>query len=277
MTSFAINHMTAPKASFEELLVLAQHCGCMGGELRNELVSSPMVGCLNASESAAEVKVCAKSSVLEIVALAEVANFNHFTEQTRKAARKLCEQASRCGAQGIVLIPANDASNPSLSTRKSQLSRAFSELLPILEYYDLCAFVEPLGFDSSTLRYKSEVVEQIEAMSLSSRFKLVHDTFHHHLAGEQEYFAAHTGVVHVSGVIDTELKPSQMKDCHRVLVNEQDQLSTVHQLAILATDGYQGPISMEVFAPCVHELPNLAEELRDSYDFINSGLAAMVA
>ena len=270
MFSFAINHMSAPKASFTELLALAQHCGCTGVELRNDLATTPIVDGIS-------VKSLAKSNAIRIEALAELTAFNQFSEKTRQSAQVLCAQASRCGANGIVLIPANDGSNPDLATRKSQLQKAFSELLPMLEEHNLCAFVEPLGFQSSTLRFKSDVVEQIDAMNLGSRVKLVHDTFHHHLAGEESCFAAYTGVVHVSGVVDKNLNRAQMQDCHRVLVNEHDQLNTIDQLSALVADGYQGPISMEVFAPCVHELPDLAKQLRDSYDFINSGLAAMVA
>jgi len=274
--------MTAPKASFEELLAMAQHCGCSGVELRNDLASSPLVddsqtkpSSVNAS--ALETQRVARTKGVRIVALAELTAFNQFTDRTRQSARQLCHQASGCGAPGIVLIPANDGSNPSPAARKSQLIEAFSELVPILEEYDVCGFVEPLGFETSTLRFKAEVVELIQAMNVSSRFKLVHDTFHHHLAGEQQSFAAFTGIVHVSGVVDNTLKPSQMQDSHRVLVNEQDQLNTVHQLEALLAEGYQGPVSMEVFAPSVHELPDLADKLRNSYDFINSGLAAMVA
>jgi len=282
LTRFAINHMTAPNANFEELLAIAQRCCCMGVELRNDLATSPIVQGQRASQcampqSAMELQRLAESNGVKIIALAELVAFNQFTDHTLQAARLLCAQASSCGAQGVVLIPANDGSNPSSALRKSQLSKAFSELLPVLEEYDLCAFVEPLGFETSTLRYKSEVVERIEVMNLGSRLKLVHDTFHHHLAGEQQSFAAYTGVVHVSGVVDTTLNPSNMQDCHRGLVNEQDQLNTIRQLNTLLADGYQGPISMEVFAPYVHELPNLEAQLRDSFDFIDSGLAAMVA
>lgn len=277
MISFAINHMTAPKASFTELLAIARRCGCSGVELRNDLATSPIVDGRSASLGARAIQSLSETNAVKIVALAEIVRFNQFTEHTRSMARQFCEQASRCGAEGVVLIPANDGSDPSLSLRKSQLTQSFSELAPILEEFDLCGYVEPLGFASSTLRYKSEVVERIEAMNLSARFKLVHDTFHHHLAQEQQYFAAHTGVVHVSGVVDKSLKCTQMQDCHRVLVNEQDQLNTVRQLQALLADGFQGPVSMEVFAPEVHELPDLAVKLRDSFDFINSGLAAMVA
>lgn len=273
MISLALNHMTAPNASFQELLAIAQNCGCSSVELRNDLPKA-------AFHDEAGAKLAgraAQSNGLEIAVLAELMAFNQFSEQTRIQATALASLARACGASGMVLIPANDSSNPDQTTRQSMLTKAFNELLPILDEYDLCAFVEPLGFESSTLRYKSEVVERIEAENLTARFKLVHDTFHHHLAEEKECFAGHTGMVHVSGVEDSTLKRSQMQDCHRGLVNEQDQLNNLDQLEKLISDGYKGPVSMEAFAPEVHALPDLTTPLRDSYQFINSGLATMVA
>ena len=59
--------------------------------------------------------------------------------------------------------------------------------------------VEPLGFAESSLRLKGEALEAIEELDLGERFRLVHDTFHHYLAGEPRMFPERTGLVHISG------------------------------------------------------------------------------
>lgn len=272
MGNFAINHMTAAKASFEELLVVAQQCGCSGVELRNDL-ESPLFGGVE-PEAAAEL-ISAKN--LRILALAEVKSFNHLSDQILATAEKLGAVASACGAEAIALIPANDGSRTDEVTRKKDLHNALSALIPILERYDVNGFVEPLGFTTSSVRSKREVVEAIDSLRATDRVKLVHDTFHHFLAGETEFFPRHTGMVHVSGVDDTAVTTQQMQDAHRVLVTIDDRLQNVEQLAALYEGGYQGPVSMEAFAREVHNFPNLAEQLRGSFQFMRSGLAERVA
>jgi 2-keto-myo-inositol isomerase len=272
LVSPAINHVTAASASFEALLSIAAAGGCQGVELRNDLQSPLFDG-----RSAAQAGAMASEHGLQIYALAEVVAFNHFDDTTRTAAQQLAALASECGARGIVLIPANDGSNPAPAERRAQLKTALVELQPILEPAGLVGFIEPLGFATSTIRYKAEVVDVIEGMNAADQFKLVHDTFHHHLAGDTECFVEHTGIVHVSGVTDDSLDPSQMQDHHRELVNGHDQLATLAQLQVFSKQNYRGPVSMEAFAPHVHVLPNLAAQLQDSFRFINSGLAAAVA
>ncbi len=103
--------------------------------------------------------------------------------------------------------------------------------MPMLEAHDLIGLVEPLGFEACALRYKEEAVEAIESLGATARFKLVHDTFHHTLAGGGPIFADHTGIVHISGVTDPSLAVSEMRDKHRVLVTRNDRLGNIEQTA----------------------------------------------
>ncbi len=272
MAKTAINHMTAANASFGELLSMAQACRCSGVELRTDLA-----GPLFDGRPAAEAKHEAQQAGINIIALAEVVAFNRYTEQTRQQALNLSGLARDCGAQGIVLIPANDGPLPDAKKRQSMLLSALEALLPVLEQHQLTGFIEPLGFDTSTLRYKTEAMEAIDKLHAHHRLKLIHDTFHHHLAGESEYFASSTAIVHVSGVIDTALTSAMMQDHHRVLVNEYDRLNNLTQLQMLHAGGFRGPVSVEAFAPEIHALSNLAEHLQDSFKFISSALAADAA
>jgi 2-keto-myo-inositol isomerase len=105
-------------------------------------------------------------------------------------------------------------------------------------------------------------------------FRLVHDTFHHHLAGEDIFFPNLTGLVHISGVEDADLPVDQMRDGHRVLVGDADRLGNVRQLRELLARGYHGALSFEPFASEIAEADDIEERLGASIDYIRGELAA---
>ncbi len=268
--AFALNHMTVPTMRFDALMALAADLGCMGIEFRNDLQ-----GALFDGVAPSEVRQLAKRAGLRILSLAEVKAFNDPSDDMFTSASSLMAIARDCGAEAVSLIPRNDGQRLSPQERKDDLRAALRGLLPLLEEFDLIGLVEPLGFESCPLRYKAEVIEEIEAVS-AQRFKIVHDTFHHHLAGGGPVFAAHTGLVHISGVAD-KMPASNMQDAHRVLVDQRDQLGNLEQLSLLKAEGYQGPVSMEAFAPSVHDLSDPKVELSRSFNFITQSLAGAAA
>ena len=80
------------------------------------------------------------------------------------------------------------------------------------------------------------------------------------------------GIVHISGVVDPELAVNAMRDEHRVLVDEQDRLGNVAQIAALRAQGYAGPLSFEAFSPLIHQRDDIEIALRESMDFITTRL-----
>ena len=148
---------------------------------------------------------------------------------------------------------------------------------PILDARGLTGLVEPLGFPVSSLRLKAEAIRAIEAAGGKGTYKLVHDTFHHHLAGETEFFPEWTGLVHISGVTDPSVAVDDMLDAHRVLVDGQDRVENLPQIRALLDAGFEGPYSFEPFATEVHDLADPAQALRDSLGHIASGLARAAA
>ena len=92
----------------------------------------------------------------------------------------------------------------------------------------------------------------------------MHDTFHHHLAGETEFFPERTGIVHISGVADPDVAIEEMLDPHRVLVDDADRLENVPQIRELLARGFEGPFSFEPFAPEVHALTDAESAVRAS-------------
>jgi 2-keto-myo-inositol isomerase len=272
MPAFALNHMTVARMSFAELVDTAAALGCVGIEVRNDLPQALFDGM--APEKAGEL---ARSHGLRLLAVAEVKRFNDWSASKREEALALIRIAQAAGAEAVSLIPRNDNLGMGNGERQANLRLALRSLKPMLEDHELTGLVEPLGFEICALRHKAEAVEAIDALGAAGRFRLVHDTFHHHLAGGGPMFPEHTGIVHVSGVVDGALAVSEMADRHRVLVDGRDRLGNVAQLAELGRAGWDGPVSFECFAPEVHALADPRAEIARSMSFIRSELAAKAA
>lgn len=268
MLPFAVNHMSAPNLRHDELFDLARALGCIGVELRNDLARPLFDG---APPEA--VRAAAQERGLRIVGLSQVYPFNTWSGAVRAEVEALVAAAVACGAETISLIPRNDGTGVAEGERRENLRTALREIKPILDAADMVALVEPLGFTTSSLRDKAEAIEVIEALGATNRYKLVHDTFHHHLAGGGPFFPEHTGIVHVSGVVDPALDVEEMRDEHRILVDDRDRLGNVEQIAALRAAGYSGAISFEAFSPEVHRLRDPEPELRMSMTFIERELA----
>ncbi|MGQ7846169.1 TIM barrel protein [Granulosicoccus sp. 3-233] len=269
MFRLALNHMTLAKASYTELLATASRLNGVGIEVRNDLAGDLFDGM-----SAAAAGQAARDAGLQILAVAEVCGFDDDKVDKLPEARELLALASECGASAISLIPRNDGRGIGAEERRRNLTAAMQGLQPLLEQHDVIGLIEPLGFTSSSVRSKAEVVAVIEALDVAHCFRLVHDTFHHHLAGGGPVFPEHTGIVHVSGVTDPGLSVDEMQDADRGLVDAHDRLGNLEQLRELIRGGYLGPVSMEAFAPQVHELQDPLSALQESLAFMRHALQA---
>jgi 2-keto-myo-inositol isomerase len=272
MLPFALNHMTVARLSFAQLIDAAATLGCVGVEVRNDLPQPLFDGM--APEQAGEM---ARGRGLRILALAEVKRFNDWSDSKASEALALMKIAVACGAEAVSLISRNDNLGMGNGERQANLRVALKALKPMLEDHGLVGMVEPLGFEICALRHKSEAVEVIEALGARGRFKLVHDTFHHHLAGGGPLFPEHTGIVHVSGVTHSDVAVGEMTDAHRVLVDAADRLGNVAQLRALQAAGWHGPVSFEAFAPETHASQDPVGDLRRSMDFIADQMALKAA
>ena len=149
---------------------------------------------------------------------------------------------------------------------------ALKAFRPVLNERGLIGLVEPLGFPISSLRTKKEAIAAIEAVDGRDVYQLVHDTFHHHLAGETEFFPKWTGLVHISGVSDRKVAVADMLDPHRVLIDEMDRLENLGQIRAFLAAGYMGSFSFEPFASEVHALPDPMTAAKESMDFVQKSL-----
>jgi 2-keto-myo-inositol isomerase len=264
--------MTVARLGYVQMLDLAQALGCVGVEVRNDL-PQPLFDGLDPGVAGQ----MARDRGLRILALAEVKRFNDWSDAKAAEARALMGIAVACGAEGVSLIPRNDGQAMGNGERQANLRVALKALSPMLEDHNLTGMVEPLGFPVCALRYKSEAVEAIEALGAVGRFRLVHDTFHHHLAHGGPLFPDHTGIIHISGVVDPSPGTDAMSDAHRVLVDGADRLGNLAQIAALSAAGCTVPLSFEAFAPETHALADPRAALAASMQFIRDGLAAKAA
>ncbi len=268
MLPFALNHMTAPNLGWRAFADLAKGLGCVGVEFRNDL-KGPLFG----GDDPAEVKAALKAAGLRFLALAEVKMFNDWSAAKAAEAEALMKIAVAAGAEAISLIPRNDGVATDRVRSREVSEHALREILPMLKSYGLKAMVEPLGFAVCALRYKDILADCIRAVGGQGTFFMVHDTFHHALAGFGPIYPDLTGIVHVSGVTDA-IYLDDMRDGHRVLVGADDVLGTVAQIRALRAAGYDGPISYEPFAASVHALADAGPALAASIQFIRAGVAA---
>jgi 2-keto-myo-inositol isomerase len=272
MTAFALNHMTVARLSFVQMIDLAASLGCVGVEVRNDL-PQPLFDGLDPAVAGQMVR----DRGLRLLALAEVKRFNDWSDDKAAEALALMKIAVVAGAEAVSLIPRNDGLAMGNGERQAHLRVALKALKPMLEDHNLTGMVEPLGFPICALRTKVEAVEAIESLGAAGRFRLVHDTFHHHLAHEATLFPDHTGIIHISGVTDPAPGTDQMTDAHRLLVDGADRLGNVAQIAALQAAGCAVPLSFEAFAPETHALADPRAALQASMDHIRSGLAQRAA
>jgi 2-keto-myo-inositol isomerase len=264
---FALNHMAAPRLRPAAFFALARALGMTGVEIRNDLAGNAT---LDGTAPAAIARE-AEAAGVEILSINALQRFNDWTEARAAEAEALAAYAQDCGAKALVLVPTNDGSGRAEGERQENLRIALEALAPILRAHGLTGLVEPLGFESCSLRLKSEAAQGIEATGRGT-FRLVHDTFHHHLAGEAVTFPELTGLVHISGVADPNVAVAGMRDGHRVLVTAQDRLSNIAQIRGLRAAGYDGAFSFEPFAPEVHALADPEAAIRASMELIDEGL-----
>ena len=267
---FALNRMVAPKLSLERFIALAQALGADAIELRNDLKGIE----IEDGTPPEQVRSLCSAANLRILSINALYPFDLWNEERRQQAEKLAAYAKASGAEALVLCPLNDRNDPrSEIERARDLRTALSGLSVILRHYGVLGFIEPLGFEECSLRRKRQAVSAIEAIGARDVFRLVHDTFHHHLAGEQEFFPELTGLVHISGVEDGALPISSIRDAHRLLVGEADILGNAPQIKQLLSLGYQGHCSFEPFADAVHDLSDVQQPLAESMAHLRERVA----
>ncbi|SDO27585.1 2-keto-myo-inositol isomerase [Rhodoferax sp. OV413] len=268
---FSINRISAPRIPFADFTALVKRLGVQAIEIRNDLPEAEMVN----GAKAADIGAAAIAQGLTIRSINALQRFEQFDAKRLQEATDMIAYAVACGAEALVLCPTNDLRDKRTpNQRHLDLVHALTQLKPLLDAAGLVGLVEPLGFEECAVRRKSQAVRAIREIGGEDTFKLVHDTFHHHLAGEGLFFPELTGLIHISGVEDTALTPSQMRDSHRVLVGASDRLGNAAQLNTLLNAGYAGYVSFEPFAEEIAAAKDIEQQLASSMAYLTQAVAA---
>lgn len=264
---FSINRISAPNLPFDAFLAMCKRLGVDSVEIRNDLPGAE----LQDHTSPAVIKAAAAIHGITIRSINALYPFDVFDAELEGKAVALARYAQQCGAEALVMCPLNSVDDKrSSAERRSGLVASLKSLRPILEDHGVQGLVEPLGFRECALRRKSDAVQAIQEVGGEATYRLVHDTFHHYLAGEDRFFPELTGLVHVSGVESPALADEDMRDEHRVLVGKADRLDNVGQLRALIDGGYTGVVSFEPFAREIMGAKNSEALLKTSMDYIRT-------
>jgi 2-keto-myo-inositol isomerase len=270
---FALNHMVAPQLAIGDFFRLTRSVGLSAVEIRNDIAGEAILD----GTSARAMKDLADDNGISVISINALQKFNHWSAERAGEATALADYCALSGAKALVLVAANDGTKLGDAERVANATEALAGLAPILRSRGVIGLVECLGFEACSLRRKSEAVAAIDAAKGRDVFRLTHDTFHHHLAGEAAIFPDLTGLIHISGVDDSAVAVRDMRDGHRVLVGPRDRLDNVGQIKALRAGGYAGPLSFEPFAEELRHLGDPAKAIVQSMDFIRATLAAAAA
>jgi 2-keto-myo-inositol isomerase len=263
-----LNRIIKPQIPLEEFLQFTADLGIRYVEIRNDFTDKGVLdglsdGALQMAFNQTGVKA------LTINALYPFEDTKVLKENIEKL-KGLIAAAKRINCPRIVLCPLNDAKD-----KRSPAQRA-DELVTALTAYGLLfaeakmiGLVEPLGFQICSLRTKKAALEGIARCDYPGSYQLLHDTFHHYLSGETEFFPKQTAIVHVSGVLAGKSKVA-ITDEDRILVTKDDIMDNRGQIAALLDGECIAPISYEPFSPQVRELPlsELKAQLQKSIDYL---------
>ncbi|AMX98818.1 TIM barrel protein [Mesorhizobium ciceri] len=262
---FVLDQMATPGLDVRALFAVARDQGLTDVQIR----SQPYSNAIARGMPAADVRAAAAEVGVGIISINALQRFNEWTPARKTEANKLADYAAACGAKTLMLMPVNDGSWPANGERRGDLRFALKALKPILQSRGLIGLIEPLGFQTCSLRSKNEAAKAIAAIDGQSVFRLVHDTFHHTLAGEPFFSCELTGLVHISSVND----PIHWIYPDRVLVGSDNG----SQIRALLDGGYGGPFSFAPFLGAADPQDDLAGALAASIDLVRHGLLTRVA
>ena len=265
--NFSINHIISPYLDYQNFFSLAENLKIKNVEIRNDLhrldfkkIDTKLINKLS------------KQYNINIISINALQKFNIWNDERKNELISLCEIAKEINCKGIVLVPLNTNEFVEKKERLIILNKALKAINPIISNYNIKGLIEPLGFKSSSLRYKSEVVELLDKSDFKENFKLVHDTFHHFVAQEASIFPDHTSLVHISAISDKKIEINNFSDNLRGLIGDYDRINNVDQIRFILEKGYDGPFSFEPFSDKIHKSKNKIELINQSIRYLKKSI-----
>ena len=261
--SFALNQILFPDSPFENFISFSKKLNVKAIEIRNDIKT-------NLIEENDPIKVrniCEENSI-KILSINALQKFNFWNKDREKELILLCKYADKANIDSIVLVPLNDGSINSAKEQMQLLEQSLKNILRVINDYNVLGLVEPLGFTHSSLRFKSLAAKVINNYQ-SNKLKIVHDTFHHALAGENKFFPSLTGLVHISGVSNI-YKNIKLLDEHRSIIDDNDILENINQIKNLCNAYYKGFFSLEPFSNTLIKEKDIFKIVKKSFNYIDS-------
>jgi 2-keto-myo-inositol isomerase len=263
-----LNRIIKPQIPLEEFLKFTADLGIKYVEVRNDFTDK---GVLDGLSDPVLQKAFNDTGIqaLTINALYPFEDVKVLEENIEKL-KGLIAEAKRINCPQIVLCPLNDANDKrSPAQRVDELAAALTTYGPLFADSRMIGLIEPLGFSICSLRTKKAALEAIANSNYPESYRLLHDTFHHYLSGESEFFPKETAIVHVSGLLAGKTKAATT-DEDRILVTKDDIMDNRGQVAALRKAGCTAPISYEPFSSRVRDLPlpELKSQLQKSKDYL---------
>lgn len=251
----------------EDFYIFIKDLGLDKIELRNDLPGGKIID----NYAPRQLKELSKKYGVEILTINALQKFNLATilPETIKELKKLINLSLSIGCKAIVLCPNNDVNDKRGSEEIfEETVKALKSFGPLFQDSGMQGYLEPLGFEECSLR---SIVIAMKAIQESGYpvYKIVHDTFHHHIGPDtfdtikNDYDISYTGLVHISGV-EYNIPVYEYRDNHRILVTAQDRLQTKEQIELLLKLGYAGNISFEPFSKKVQEME--IEKIKSAID-----------
>jgi 2-keto-myo-inositol isomerase len=272
---FGLNRIIAPSMSLEEFFDFADSVGIRKLELRNDLDQRNAVDDMKPADAAA----MAKDKDIEIISINALQKFNLAPARPKalKELEDLLSLAKAIKCKAVVLCPNNDPNDKRPAKQRAEETvDSLKTFGPLFTGAKILGLVEPLGFEISSLASLVLAQECIKKSGFNC-YKIVHDTFHHHIGPDDRaifskaYDVANTGLMHISGVED-DIPIKDFRDGHRIMVGPNDRMKSKEQILLLDKLGYKGDYSFEPFSPEIQKLSKqkLADEVKKSIDYILS-------
>jgi len=274
-SKISLNRIIYPKLKLEDFFKFAKDLELNKIELRNDLPGGKIID----GYAPGQLKELSKKYGVEILTINALQKFNlaAILPEAIKELKKLINLSLSIGCKAIVLCPNNDVNDKRNSEEIfEETVKALKSFGPLFQDSGMQGYLEPLGFEECSLR---SIVTAMKAIRESGFpvYKIVHDTFHHHLGPDtfdtikNDYDISFTGLVHISGV-ESNIPVNEYRDNHRVLVSGQDKLQNKEQIALLLKLGYAGNISFEPFSKKVQEMEikKIKSAINHSIEYISN-------
>lgn len=268
---FCINRKIAPGLSIEDFFKVVKKCGLTKVEMRNDMPSGKILDDLTVEQ----FNALTQKYGIEVVTINALYPFNlpSARAELTKKAQEMLNIAKQINCHAVIMCPYNEKDVRSSIQLEQDTADSIKYFSQLFAEYGITGLVEPLGFPISSLR--SYVLAGKLIKSVNSPFKLVLDTFHHHLAGlpinkySETVDVSQIGLVHLSGVEDNRAT-YLLTDEERIMLTPKDVLKSKEQVIELEALGYKGVYAFEPFSSTLNDwsASDVEQAINDSIAYI---------